>query len=60
MIQKLHEATVKAMNTPEVKSRLQSVGFVVVANSPAQFSEFVNNEIAKWGKAAKASGAKLD
>ena len=60
VIQKLHEATVKALNMPEVKSRLQAVGFVVVANSPAQFSEFVNNEIAKWGKAAKASGAKLD
>mgnify|MGYP000258142439 CR=1 FL=1 len=60
VIAKLHEATVKAMNMPEVKTRLQSVGFVVVANSPAQFSDFVNSEIAKWGKAAKASGATLD
>ncbi|MBL8524667.1 MAG: tripartite tricarboxylate transporter substrate binding protein [Betaproteobacteria bacterium] len=60
VIAKLHEATVKAMNVPEVKTRLQSVGFVVVANSPAQFSDFVNSEIAKWGKAAKASGATLD
>jgi tripartite-type tricarboxylate transporter receptor subunit TctC len=60
VIAKLHEATVKAMNVAEVKTRLQSVGFVVVANSPAQFSDFVNSEIAKWGKAAKASGATLD
>ena len=60
VVQKLHEATVKAMNMPEVKSRLQGVGFVVVANSPAQFTDFVTAEITKWGKAAKASGAKLD
>ena len=60
VVQKLHEATVKAMNTPEVKSRLEAVGFVVVANSPVQFTDFVTAEIAKWGKAAKASGAKLD
>lgn len=60
IIQKLSEATVKAMNVAEVKTRLQTVGFVVVANSPAQFSEFVTAEIAKWSKAAKASGAQLD
>ena len=60
ILRKLNDATVKAMNMPDVKSRLQSVGFVVVAGSPAQFSEFVTTEIAKWGKAAKASGAKLD
>lgn len=60
IIQKLNDATVKAMNMPEVKSRLQSVGFVVVAGSPAQFTDFVTAEIVKWGKAAKASGAKLD
>lgn len=60
VIQKLNEATVKAMNVPEIRNRLQSVGFVVVANSPQQFSEFVASEIAKWSKAAKASGAQLD
>jgi len=60
IIQKLNDATVKAMNMPDVKSRLQSVGFVVVAGTPAQFTDFVTAEIVKWGKAAKASGAKLD
>jgi len=31
-----------------------------VGNTPDQFSAFVRDEIAKWGKAAKASGATLD
>jgi hypothetical protein len=33
---------------------------VVVADDPKSFSAFVDNEITKWGKAAKASGAKMD
>ncbi len=60
IIQKMNEAAVKAMNASELKQRQQAQGFVVVANSPAQFAEFVQNEIAKWSGAAKASGAQID
>ena len=28
--------------------------------SPAQFSDYLKSEIAKWGSAVKASGAKAD
>jgi tripartite-type tricarboxylate transporter receptor subunit TctC len=60
VIAKLNEAAVKAMNLPDMKQRLQAQGFVVVGNSAAQFSDFTRAEIAKWAKAAKASGAQLD
>ena len=60
VIKRLNEATVKAMNTPEIRKRLEDSGFVVVAGTPQQFNEFVASEIAKWGAVAKASGAKLD
>ena len=60
VIQKLNEATAKAMNMPEMKQRLQSQGFVVVAGTPQQFFEFVQTEIGKWSKAAQVSGAQVD
>ncbi len=60
VIQKLNEATAKAMNMPEMKQRLQAQGFVVVAGTPLQFSEFVQVEILKWSKAAQVSGAQVD
>ena len=60
VIQKLSEATAKAMNQPEMKQRLQAQGFVVVAGTPQQFTDFVQAEIAKWSKAAKVSGAQVD
>lgn len=60
VIQKLNDATAKAMNQPEMKQRLQAQGFVVVAGTPQQFTEFVQAEIAKWSRAAKVSGAQVD
>ena len=60
VIQRLNQATVKALSSPEIRQKLESVGFVVVADDPKSFSAFVDNEITKWGKAAKASGAKMD
>ena len=60
VIKRLNEASIKALATPEIRDRLQAQGFVVVGNSPAEFSTFVRDEIAKWGRVAKASGATLD
>ncbi|HCW17303.1 MAG TPA: ABC transporter substrate-binding protein, partial [Achromobacter sp.] len=60
VIQRLNQATVKALASPEIRQKLESVGFVVVGDDPKSFSAFVDNEITKWGKAAKASGARMD
>jgi tripartite-type tricarboxylate transporter receptor subunit TctC len=60
VIDRLHQATVKALADPELRKKLEAVGFVVVGDSPAQFSAFVDEEIRKWGKAAKDSGAHMD
>ena len=60
VLQKLNDATAKAMNLPEIKQRLQAQGFVVVAGTQQQFTEFVQAEITKWSQAAKAAGAQLD
>jgi len=60
VIARLHQATVKALGTLELRQKLESVGFVVVASDPKAFTAFVSAEIDKWGKAARASGAKTD
>jgi tripartite-type tricarboxylate transporter receptor subunit TctC len=60
VIAKLHDAAVKALHVPEVRERLQAVGFVIVGNTPEQNAAFVHDEIVKWGKAVKASGAQPD
>jgi tripartite-type tricarboxylate transporter receptor subunit TctC len=35
---------------PEIKARLEKLGFAPVANSPAEFGERLKAEMAKWGK----------
>lgn len=45
---KLHGAMVKALQDPEVAKGLNDQGIEVVANTPEQFSQFLQQELAKW------------
>ena len=49
-----------AINSPSVKEKYLAMGAQPVGNTPAQFSAFIKNEIAKWTKVVKDSGAKVD
>jgi tripartite-type tricarboxylate transporter receptor subunit TctC len=63
IVAKLHDATVAAMESPEVLQRLAVIGASIVAperRSPEYLGKFVRNEIEKWSAPIKASGASLD
>lgn len=60
IIQRLHQAAVKGMNAPDVKERMASQGFDIVASTPEQFGDFMRREVARWKAAVKESGATLD
>ena len=55
---RLGDAARKAIVQPEMRKRLDAEGATAVGNSPAQFSAFVDSEIARWAKVVKFSGAK--
>ena len=55
---RLGDAARKAIVQPEMRKRLDTEGATAVGNSPAQFSAFVDSEIARWAKVVKFSGAK--
>ena len=60
IIDKLHAATVKALQSPEFKERLASNGFVAVGNTPDEFTAFVEAETEKWGKVIKTADIKAE
>ncbi len=63
IVQKLHDATVAAMDTPAVQGRLTELGVAVVAperRSPKYLQKFIESEIEKWAAAVKASGVTAD
>ena len=47
---KFHGAVVAALNDPQVKQQLTGLGLEVVANTPAQFATFQQQEFARWKK----------
>jgi tripartite-type tricarboxylate transporter receptor subunit TctC len=59
IVKKLHDATVEAMDTASVETRLGALGAVLVApdrRSPEYLAKFVHSEIEKWEGPIKASG----
>jgi tripartite-type tricarboxylate transporter receptor subunit TctC len=45
---KLHGAMIKALNDPDLNKTLTEQGFEVVGNTPEQFGQFLNQELARW------------
>lgn len=63
VIQRLHDATVAAMETPWVQERFKEVGAIVVAperRSPDYLQKFVASEIEKNAAPIKAAGISMD
>ena len=50
----------RIVKIPEVRDRFLALGAEPVGNSPEQFAAFYRNEVAKWGKVVKESGAQID
>jgi tripartite-type tricarboxylate transporter receptor subunit TctC len=60
IIDKWHDAIVKMAADPEVKKKLDALGFIAVANSPAEFAARIKSEAARWDKVVKAAGIHMD
>ena len=53
VIDRLHAATVTALQRPEVSERLISLGLEPVGSTPAQLGAHLKTEIARWAKLAR-------
>jgi tripartite-type tricarboxylate transporter receptor subunit TctC len=60
VVTKLNSAFNKALQDPEVKKKLASQGADVLGGTPEQFAALIHDDIGRWGKVVKESGAKLD
>jgi len=60
IVDKIHADMVAVLRMPEIKEKLGAAGAEVVGNTPEQFAAWNRSEIAKWAKAIKASGARVD
>lgn len=59
-VDRLAGAIRKVLANPEMRERLKSEGSDPVGSTPAEFSAFIRDEITKWAKVIKLSGAKAN
>jgi tripartite-type tricarboxylate transporter receptor subunit TctC len=60
IVDRLHGQIVKMMAQPDVKSRVEGLGFDIIASSPAEFAAQVKVEVEKWTRVVKAAGIKVN
>jgi tripartite-type tricarboxylate transporter receptor subunit TctC len=49
----LHDAIVKALNTPNLEAQLRQIGYVPVGNTPDEFARQIATELDKWRKVVR-------
>jgi len=57
---KINDATTRALDNEEVRTRLRALELEPYAASPAAFAAFIRDEIPVWGKFIKDSGLKVE
>ena len=60
IVAKLNGAIVRALNSPDVLTRIRSLGQYPAPTTSAQFAEFMRADSERWGKVVKASGVKVE
>jgi tripartite-type tricarboxylate transporter receptor subunit TctC len=60
VVARLHEATVKALRSPDIAQRMEQIGFDVVASSPDEFGKFMRAEVDRWTQVVNKGGIKPD
>lgn len=60
IVMRLHTESAKALRLPATRERLESVGLKPAPNTPAEFSQFIREELDRWAKVAKAANLRAE
>src|SRR4051812_14586707 len=60
IVERLHRDVAAIVKSPDIRRQLAAVGIDPLGGTPEQMARYLHSEIAKWGKVARASGAKAD
>lgn len=60
IVMRLNGVILKDLSDPAVRKTLLTQGLDPMGHTPDAFSKFLREELVKWGKVVKISGAKLD
>jgi tripartite-type tricarboxylate transporter receptor subunit TctC len=60
VLTRLHEASVRALRSADMRERMNQIGFDVVASTPEEFGKFMQEEVERWTKVVQRGGIKPD
>ena len=60
VVDKLSREAAAAVRRPEIRDRFVQLGIEPVGNTPAEFTQFLKNEVAKWAKVITEANVKVD
>ncbi|KAF3997016.1 Bug family tripartite tricarboxylate transporter substrate binding protein [Glaciimonas immobilis] len=60
VVNRLHDAMVKALAKPAVKAQLEKLGAVIVGDSPAEFSAYLKRDYSRWAHLIKVAQIKME
>jgi tripartite-type tricarboxylate transporter receptor subunit TctC len=60
IVNRLNQAVVQILKSPQARERYAKVGAEIRYNSPEEFRAFIRTEIAKWAKVIRAAGISME
>ena len=60
LVERINAVLNRISSLPDVREKFEALGLEASALSPAEMKLFVKQEVEKWGKAVRASGATID
>jgi tripartite-type tricarboxylate transporter receptor subunit TctC len=60
IIARLHQEILKALNSPEVKARLESEGAEIIGNTPEQAAAVIRADMEKWAEVIRRTGIRAN
>jgi len=60
VVAKLNTEISKALNSPDLRDKLLSMGMEPIALNPEQSAVYIKTEIERWAQVVRSSGARLD
>jgi tripartite-type tricarboxylate transporter receptor subunit TctC len=60
IVNKLHDEIVDILKTPDMKERIKTLGFDVIASMPEEFGDAIKNDVVRWTEVVKRAGVPVN
>lgn len=60
LTERIQADAVRALTSPDVRTRIEDQGLTAVGSTPAQFAEFLSAELRRWGEVVRAAGIRAE